>query len=130
MTHIKEYYIVSLKHTSKGDTALTFWGANRSGYTWNRDRVGLYSKEEALMIQTDDNVPVLKESIDQFWMNAKDFGDEYISCPNNKTVLQVCGLSEKYMKAKKFYTCKMVFTNLLVSNQTHVSSAPLADAQN
>ncbi len=41
-----EYYIISLKHTSKGDTALTFWCANGSGYTWHRDRAGVYTAQE------------------------------------------------------------------------------------
>lgn len=36
-----QYYIISLKHTSKGDTALTFWGEDGNGYTWHRDRAGV-----------------------------------------------------------------------------------------
>ena len=107
----KEYYIVSLKHTSKGDAALTFWGANGCGYAWHKKNAGLYSLEEGNKCTSSDNVKVEKELVDKFWMNALDFKDEYVSVPNNKTVLFHLGLSDKEMKPKKFATCKMVFIN-------------------
>lgn len=112
---MKEYYIVSLKHTSKGDTALTFWRTNGCGYAWHKKNVGIYSEEEANKCTSEDNVKVLKEDVEKFWMNALDFNDEYISVPNNKTVLFYLGLSEKYMKPKKMASCRMVFINTPVA---------------
>jgi hypothetical protein len=109
------YYIISLKHTSKGDTALTFWGKNQCGYTWHRDRAGLYSLAEALTCAAEDNPMVKQEDVDPFWMNALDFEDKYISVPNNSTVRQVLKLDEKQMKPKKYRSCKMTFLNTPVT---------------
>jgi hypothetical protein len=54
---------------------------------------------------------VEKEKVDPFWMNALDFNDKYISVPNNSTVLNAFGLNDKFMKPKKWKTCKMTFLN-------------------
>lgn len=109
-----EYYIISLKHTSKGDTALTFWGHDSNGYTWHRDRAGLYTEEEMKKCISPDNVAVLKETVDPYWMNATDFSDKYISVPNNYGVLYNFGILEsakKFMKPKKYAGCRMTFVN-------------------
>lgn len=110
-----EYYIISLKHTSKGDTALTFWGKNGSGYTWNKERAGVYTEAEANECKSEENVPVLKEKVDPFWMRAVDFSDEYISVPNSAPVLSRLGLTNRIMKPKKFASCRMVFMNTPVN---------------
>lgn len=110
-----EYYIVSLKHTSKGDTALTFWSKNGSGYTWNRERAGVYTEEEANERKSADSIPVLKEKVDPFWMNAVDFNDEYVSVPNSAPVIQRLGLDFSLMKPKKYASCRMVFLNTPVT---------------
>jgi hypothetical protein len=106
---IMEYYIISLKHTSKGDTALTFWGANRSGYTWDKNRAGLYSHNEAFMLSDELNVAVQKDIVDRFWQDANDFGDKYTSVPNNSTTLYMLGLKSSLMKPKKFASCRIKF---------------------
>lgn len=108
---MKQYYIVSLKHTSKGDTALTFWCADGSGYTWHKNRAGLYDEDVVHKSTSNDNVAVLKEDVDKFWMNALDFNDKYISVPNNPTVLHHLGLSDKFMKPKRMAGCRMIFIN-------------------
>jgi hypothetical protein len=108
---MQQYYIVSVKHTSKGDTALTFWCSNGNGYTWHRDRAGLYTEDEARKCISVDNIMVEKEKVGPFWMNAVDFNDKYISVPNQPTVLHHLGMSNKLMKPKKFAGCRMVFIN-------------------
>lgn len=113
-----EYYIVSLKHTSKGDAALTFWGKNGAGYTWNRERAGVYTEEEANECKSAENIPVLKEKVDPFWMNAIDHDDRYISVPNNSTVLHQLGLTTALMKPKKYASCRMTFLNTPVDQPT------------
>jgi len=105
------YYIISLKHTSKGDAALTFWCANECGYTWNKSKAGLYTSEEIIGIVSSDNVAVEAEKVDPFWMNALDFEDKYISVPNNATVRNALGLSDKQMKPKRTASCRMTFLN-------------------
>lgn len=111
MDKVNEYYIVSIKHTSKGDSALTFWCADGAGYTWHRDRAGLYDEQEAIKHEAVDNPKVLKELVDKFWMNALDFNDKYISVPNTPTVLHHLGISNKLMKPKKWAGCRMNFIN-------------------
>lgn len=105
-----EYYIVSIKHTSKGDAALTLWGPNNAGYTWHKDRAGVYTEEQAKRFAGDENnVPVSKEVADTLFLPADDFGDKYVSLPNDTTVRSLLGLSDKHMNAKKYATCRMKF---------------------
>jgi len=105
-----EYYIVSIKHTSKGDSALTLWGPNNSGYTWHKDRAGVYTEDQIKRFAGDEmNVPVSRGAADLLWLSADDYGDKYISLPNNTTTCALLGLSIKHMKEKKFATCRMKF---------------------
>lgn len=113
---MKQYYIVSLKHTSKGDTALTFWCANGAGYTYSKNRAGVYEENKLHQYTTEDNVAVEKEKVDKFWMNALDFDDKFVAVPNNSTVRYHLGLSDKFMKPIKHKTCKMVFINTPVES--------------
>ncbi len=113
----KQYYIISLKHTSKGDAALTFWGANGAGYTWGKQRAGLYAESVVKNYTSTDSIAVPQEEVDKFWMNALDFDDEYISVPNNPTVLHHLKLDQNLMKPKKYATCRMVFVNTPYVNQ-------------
>lgn len=107
---MKQYYIVSIKHTSKSDTALTLWGANNAGYFWNKSMAGIYSEEEIKSFKGDhDNVPVSKEDADKLFLPAKDFGDLYISLPNDITVRTILGLTDKHMKPAKYASCRMKF---------------------
>lgn len=107
----ESYYIVSIKHTSKGDSALTFWCANAIGYTWDKRRAGVYSKDAFDQYVNEDNIAVEKSVVDKFWMNADDFGEEFVAMPNNTTTLKMLGLSSKLMKPARFATCRMKFLN-------------------
>lgn len=115
---MKQYYIISLKHTSKGDAALTFWGPNGGGYTWHRDRAGVYNEDVVDRYTSEDNVKVEKGNVDPFWMNAVDYGDKYISVANTPGVRRELGFSDRLMKPKKYATCRMAFTNLPVEQIT------------
>ena len=107
---MKQYYIVSTKHTSKGDTALTLWGPNNAGYFWEKSMAGVYSEEEIKSFKGDnDNVPIDKEAADKLFLPAKDFGDSYIGLPNDTTVRTILGLSDKNMKPAKYAGCRMKF---------------------
>lgn len=106
-----EYYIISLKHTSKGDAALTFWGANGSGYTWSKNRAGIYPEEVIHQYTSEDNWAVPVEKVDPFWMNAVDYEDKYVSVPNTPQVCHQLGIPQSPMKPKKYATCRMAFIN-------------------
>lgn len=112
---MKQYYIVSVKHTSKGDAALTFWRKNGVGYTWHRDSAGIYDQEEVKKHVALDQIAVEKELADPYWMNANDFGDKYIAMPNTIAVCRILGIEQKHMKPKKYATCHWAFTNLPVA---------------
>lgn len=105
-----EYYIVSLKHTSKGDTALTLWGPNGAGYCYTQRRAGVYTEEYKQKFGHDpENVFVEKEKADKLFMHAKDCNDRFYALPNDTTVRTILGLSDKHMKPAKYKTCKMQF---------------------
>ena len=44
------YYILSRKWTKREDENLTWWGPDQSGYVYDIDKAGIYSKEEAFSI--------------------------------------------------------------------------------
>lgn len=106
-----EYYIVSLKHTSVGDTALTFWRANGMGYTWDKETAGIYSEAEIRKYVSDDNIPVNKPDADGLWRPAVDFEDKFMAIENSKENLINLGLADKknLMKERVCATCKMIF---------------------
>lgn len=108
-----EYYIVSLKHTSKGDTALTLWGPNNAGYTRHKFNAGVYTQEEADTFKGDTgNVPVLKSDADKLFLVAYDTPRErFVALPNDPSVLIRLGLDSSAMKLMKCKTCNMKFCN-------------------
>lgn len=111
-----EYYIISLKHTSIGDTALTLWRANAAGYTWDQKSAGTYTEDEIKPYAGDyQNIPVPKAIADNYFLSAKDFGDSYVALPNDITVRRALNLSEREMKPKKYATCRMKFNHLNAS---------------
>lgn len=105
-----EYYIVSVKHTSKADTALTLWGPNNAGYCYNKSRAGIYTQEQADTFKGDDeNIPVSKEAADKLFLPAKAFNDRFVALPNDITVRTILGVSTTRMKPAKYKSCKMIF---------------------
>jgi hypothetical protein len=108
---MKQYYIISLKHTSRGDKALTFWRSNGKGYAWHRDQCGLYAEDVVNEYTSDDNVAVLKETADKLWCDADDHGEKYIALPNTTANRKKLGISNKLMKPARTATCRMIFVN-------------------
>jgi hypothetical protein len=112
---LKQYYIISLRHTSKGDTALLFFGPNNNGYTYQRDRAGRYSYEDAVKYSSEDSPMVECEKVDPFWMNAVDYNDKFIAVANTPAVRKAIGISARLMKPKKHAGCRMAFMNTPVA---------------
>jgi len=108
-----EYYIVSIKHTSKADTALTLWGSNYCGYCYHKKNAGIYSREQVDKDFKNDpeNVPILKEEADKLFLPADDYNDHFIALPNDTTVRAILKLDTKHMKPAKYKSCKMIFRN-------------------
>ncbi len=111
----KTYYIVSLKHTSKGDTALTLWGRGCCGYVWDKQRAGIYQEDDRAKIENFDNVFIDSLIADQFFLAGNDYGDVYTALPNNTTVCKILGLNDKFMKPKKYASCRIKFTPFIHS---------------
>ena len=105
----KLFYIVSLKHTSKADAALTLWGRDHSGYVWCQTRAGVYTQQEADKLRSDDNFPVEKEKADAYFMPGNDFADKFIALPNNVFVRKALGLTTAHMKDAVYKSCKIQF---------------------
>lgn len=106
----QQYYIVSIKHTSKGDTALTLWGPNNAGYFWDKSMAGVYTEAQAAKFKGDENnIPVPMDAADSLFLPATDFGDKYTALPNNATTRTILGLSDRLMKEKKYANCRMKF---------------------
>ena len=46
MSQLKEYYILSLKHTHDRDHVLTWWRPDNKGYTWYLTGAGKYTQDD------------------------------------------------------------------------------------
>lgn len=62
---MKQFYVVSLKHTHKG--ILCFWGPNDAGYTENLFHAGIYTEDQIKASESyynnEDNFPVEVEKV-------------------------------------------------------------------
>lgn len=105
---MKQYYIVSLKHTSRGDSAITLWRHNGSGYCWYRDWAGVYSEINPLNADSL-NIFVDKEIADPLFKQTTYDGENRMVLPNMPGVWAALNLNPKLMKAKKCRSCFMSF---------------------
>lgn len=103
------YYIISLKHTSKGDSALTLWRLDGKGYCWYSDWAGRYLKEDTENRIDEQNVSVEVDTTNPLFEKTTYDGEERWVLPNTKSVREKLGLDSKLMKAKKYATCFMSF---------------------
>lgn len=88
------YYIISLKHTAKEDSQITFWRENNQGYSMHKDDAGIYGSYETGYHDSDANMPVLVDEVEKLFKS--DGTREYL--PNNKLVLGKLGLEYKGRK--------------------------------
>lgn len=105
---MKEYYIVSLKHTSRGDSAITLWRPDGNGYCWYQDWAGVYPTIESNRADSL-NVYVEKEIADPLFKQTTYDGENRMVLPNNSKVWDALNLNPKLMKAKKYKSCYMSF---------------------
>lgn len=59
------YYIISLKHTRKGEKCIAFWRANNQGYCILEALAGTYEVPVKYYHDSEENVPVLIKEIEK-----------------------------------------------------------------
>ena len=106
---MKQYYIISLKHTSRADSAITLWRKNSGGYCWYQDWAGLYNDSDRPGRSDGENVFVEKDIADKLFKMTVYGGEVRMVLPNAVNVWNELELSPKVMKAKKYATCFMSF---------------------
>lgn len=106
---MKQYYILSLKHTSRADSGITLWGPNSQGYTIFIDRAGLYTESDRPEREYPDNVFVEKELVEKHMAKTVYGGHYGDALPNDPTVWAALKLDTKQMKPKKCATIKLSF---------------------
>lgn len=102
---MKKYYIISLKWTSLADSWLTLWKEDSRGYTWQKEKAGVYNEEERATFTHDDQIPVEKETVDTLFVKAITEGETILVLPNNPEVCEKLGLNRRKMRPKKYKTC-------------------------
>ena len=105
---MKKYYIVSIKHTSKGDSALTLWGHDSAGYTFYEPTAGIYTDEDKEMAN-DVNVFVDKEIADKLWAKTMYDGKLRHVLRNNEMTRLTLGIDNKLMLPLKYKSHIMSF---------------------
>ena len=105
---MKKYYIVSIKHTSKGDSALTLWCADSKGYTLYEPTAGIYTDADKVSAN-ELNVFVDKEAADKLW--AKTMYDRELRhvLRNNSITRIALGIDNKLMLPVRYKSITMSF---------------------
>lgn len=104
-------YLVSLRHTSVADSALTLWRHESRGYCWRQDWAGVYETDdpEVMKHASDENVFVPKIQADELFRNTF-YDEEQMKClPNTFIVQKALDLDPNKMKSPKYRTCHMSF---------------------
>ena len=73
MSNTNKYYIICKRHAYRQDHAVLFWGKDKSGYSYNLDDAGVYTKED---IKEDDNYIELEFSYEELEIG----GNPHIDC--------------------------------------------------
>jgi hypothetical protein len=102
-----EYYIVSLKWTSKADSALTLYRHESNGYCWRKDWAGVFGEEAKT--KDDLTVAISKEIADPLFVKTIYDGEEIMVLPNNKKTLQTLDINSSKMRPKKYRNCFMSY---------------------
>jgi hypothetical protein len=106
-----KYYIVSIKHTSKGDNAITLWRADSSGYCFRKDWAGLYTKSQIGFIdmRETENVAILASSADKLFASALYDGQDIECLENSESVREAFNLNYDKMKQKRMATINVSY---------------------
>lgn len=83
------YYIISLKHTHKGDGYITLWRPNNAGYCLSKEFAGVYETPEVGYHNSDGNMPISVEEADKLFLKLPYDDLEKHLIPNIKGVWDV-----------------------------------------
>lgn len=100
---MKQYYIVSLKWTSRADSWITLWRVNAQGYTINKEWAGTFC--EGYAGGSKEQIEVDSELIDPLFVNSPHEGAFWLMLPNTYAVCKILGLDRKKMRHERYKTC-------------------------
>ena len=105
-----QYYIVSLKHTSKADTAITLWKSASAGYCWYQEWAGLYTHQEQMKHSPNDqhDVFIEKDLLESYLTEVMYEGGIWNVLPNTPEVRKALNLNYNLMKPKRNKTCNII----------------------
>jgi len=89
------YYIISLKHTQKGDKYITLWRTDNSGYCYAQDQAGQYSEIiENYHNCKGDSLPFPVDFLNGFFINSDIVSKNQVKkcIPNCKQVWDILKL--------------------------------------
>ena len=82
-----KYYIISLRHTHKKDSAITFYRSKRAGYCWFQEWAGIYEKDEAEAIEDfEHTIKVSAAAANKFMVVTRYEGVDRLILPNTPEV--------------------------------------------
>lgn len=86
------YYIISLKHTSRLDKAITLWRADNCGYCYHQHNAGVYPEfTEGYHNLENDSLPIKTTILHDFFIKES-INSESRIIPNCKTVWDALSL--------------------------------------
>ncbi len=77
-------YIVSLKHTMRGEKYITLWRPNNSGYCYSKENSGFYENPMLGYHDNDSNVPITEEQAKELFKEVLYDGVPKMMIPNTK----------------------------------------------
>lgn len=83
------YYIISLTHTMRHEKRLTLWRHDNKGYCYSKENAGLYESPKKGYHDSEDNMPIKKESAEKLFKKLPYDGDLLDMIPNNKETWKV-----------------------------------------
>jgi len=102
-----KYYIISLKHTHKKDSAITFYRSKSAGYCWFQEWAGIYGKDEAEAIEDfEHTIKVSAADANKFMVVTRYDGIDRLVLSNTPEVRAVLKLPFKRFAAH-YRSCYM-----------------------
>lgn len=100
---MKQYYIVSLKRTSRADSWITLWAKDARGYTLNKEWAGLFDEG---YVGSDLCMLIEKDVLDPLFVVGEVVNYEgWKLLPNSEEVRKLLNIDPKKMRPKKYKTC-------------------------
>ncbi len=88
------FYIISLKHTYKGEQYLSLWRDKNAGYVYAKEGAGLYETPEPGYHDSDTNMPISEDEANKLFVKTPNdiYGAFVHLIPNTKPVWEALGV--------------------------------------